>query len=63
MWPSIAVKLLRDGIDSANAFSLINSNLGQMSYNWFELPLFSIVLISNDIFQGGIKFLKELMLD
>ena len=62
MWPSIAVKLLRDGIDSANAFAQINSNLGQMSYNWFELPLYSIVNISSEIGSDGLKFFKQLML-
>ena len=62
MWPSIAVKLLRDGMDSANAFSQINSNLGQMSYNWFENPLFSIVNVSNDIGSTTLRIFKELML-
>ena len=48
MWPSLAVKLLRDGKDSANAFANIDSNLGQMSYNFFEQPYYSIVTVSND---------------
>ena len=35
MWPSIAVKLLRDGHDSANFVCMFSVD-GQDSLNWFE---------------------------
>ena len=45
MTASISVKLLRDGVDSAN--SLANQNLvGQSSYNFFAAPLFTNLMDS-----------------
>ena len=40
MNPTIALKFLRDGIDSANAFGNMNV-IGGSTYNWFENNLFS----------------------
>lgn len=42
MLPSMALKFLRDGVDSANAFGNLNI-IGQQSYNFFESSLFSRV--------------------
>ena len=43
MNPTIAVKFLRDGIDSANAVANRN-NVGQVGYNYFENSLNSILI-------------------
>ena len=40
MNPTIALKFLRDGIDSANAFGNMNV-IGGSTYNWFENSLHS----------------------
>jgi hypothetical protein len=52
MQPSIAVKFLRNGIDSANALGNLNQ-FGQKSYNFFESSLSSIILddTSDEDFQ------------
>ena len=42
MNPSIAVKFLRDGIDSANAFATL-SFIGQFNYNFFDSSLCSVL--------------------
>lgn len=42
MNPTIALKFLRDGVDSANAFGNLNF-MGQFSYNFFESSLSSIL--------------------
>ena len=42
MIPALAVKFLRDGIDSANAFGA-HSLVGQSGYNFFEEEIFTIV--------------------
>ena len=40
--PSIAVKLLRDGMDSGNALSKLATKHGSFNYNFFWEDLFSI---------------------
>lgn len=45
MMSTMALKFLRDGVDSAN--SVANQNLfGQTSYNYFDAPLFTNLMDS-----------------
>lgn len=56
MMSTMALKFLRDGVDSAN--SVANQNLGgQASYNYFDAPLFTNLMDSgfeNEVLSGDI---------
>lgn len=43
MIPGIALKFLRDGMDSANTVARVNSRKGQRSYNWFDSEITSLI--------------------
>lgn len=51
MNPSIALKFLRDGVDSGNIMANVSTQ-GQRSYNFFKNDLMSILRASPDGFDN-----------